>query len=76
VIFIHPGSWIPVPTTTKEEGGKKNCYPTFFSHKVQRIDNYFIFEQEQKKFGSVDERIIVIFTHKIVTKLPEIMVGE
>jgi hypothetical protein len=54
LIFIHPGSRIPDPTTPNEEG------ENFCSHKYHKIENNFIFEQVKKIILPETLRIIVL----------------
>jgi hypothetical protein len=71
------GSRIPDPkTATKERGGKKICYNFLFSHKVHKIANYFSFEVVKKKIWANFQRIIELFTQKIVTKLSKIWIRD
>ncbi len=71
-------SRIPDPKTgTKERGERKICCHTFFcSHKFHKIVNYFIFEMLKKKIWANFQRIIELFTQKIVTKLSKIWVWD
>ncbi len=69
-----PGSRIPDPkTATKERGGKKflSC-----SHKFHKIEHYFSFEVLKKNIWVNFQRIIELFTQKIVTKLSKIWVRD
>ncbi len=51
-------------------GVKKICCHTFFcSHKFHKIVNYFIFEMPKKKIWANFQRIIELFTQKIVLNL-------
>jgi hypothetical protein len=76
LIFTHPGSRIPDPkTATKERGGKKISCDTFFcSHKFHKIENYLIFEMLEKRIWANFQRIIELFTQKIVSVLSKIWV--
>jgi hypothetical protein len=68
---------IPDPkTATKEKDEKFYCCSTFFcSHKDHKIKNYFIFERAKKTLWAKNlQRIIELFTQKIVIKLLEILV--
>jgi hypothetical protein len=56
-----PGSWIPDPKTGTI------CHTFFCSHKFHKIVNYFIFEMLKKKIWANFQRIIELFTQKIVT---------
>jgi hypothetical protein len=63
-------SWIPNPKTeTKEKGEKKLLSYLFCSHKYDKVQNYFIFEQAKKKLWANLQRIIEPFNQKIVIKL-------
>ncbi len=51
-----------------DTGVKKNLLSYLFcSHKFHKIENYFIFEMPKKKNCSNFQRIIKLFTQKIVT---------
>jgi hypothetical protein len=69
-------SRIPDPKTgTKERGEKKFfCHTFLCSHKFHKIGHYFSFEVVRKKIWANFQRIIEIFTQKIVTKLSKIWV--
>ncbi len=58
-------SWIPA---TKERGEKNQLC----SHKFHKIVNYFSFEVLKKKIWANFQRIIELFTKKIVNKLLKI----
>ncbi len=79
--ILVPGSRISNPripdpkTATKERGEKKCCHTFFCSHEFQKIVNYFIFKMLKKKIRANFQRIIELFTQKIVTKLSKIWVG-
>ena len=76
-MFIpDPGSWfllIPDPgykDSNKREGLKNICCENFLgSHKFHKIVNYFSFEVLKKKMWANFQRIIELFTKKIVKKL-------
>jgi hypothetical protein len=51
------------------------CYTFFCSHKIHKIVNYFIFELLNKIWANF-QRIIDLFTQKIVTKLSKIWVWD
>ncbi len=74
LIFTHPGSQIPDPkTATKERGKKKKfCHTFLCSHKFHKNKNYFSFEVLKKKIWANFQRIIELFTQKIVTNLSKI----
>jgi hypothetical protein len=58
LIFTHPRSRIPDPKTATKESGEKNLLPYFFcSHKLHKIENYFIFEMLKKKIGPVLKKL-------------------
>jgi hypothetical protein len=70
-IFSHPGSWIK--KQQQKRGVKKNFSHTFLSsHKFHKIENYFSFEVLKKKICANFQRIIELFTKRIVTKLSKI----
>jgi hypothetical protein len=66
-----PGSRIPDPkTATKERGGKKlDVKPFYVATKFNKIVNYFSFEVLKKRIWANFQRIIELFTKKIVKKL-------
>ncbi len=67
----------PGSKNSKKEGWKKICCHTFFcSHKFHIIENYFIFEMMKKKIWANFQRIIEVFTQKIVTKLSKLWVWD
>jgi hypothetical protein len=72
-MFIpDPGSRIPDPkTATKERGEKKlGVKPFYVATKFNKIVNYnFSFEVLKKKIWANFQRIIKLFTKKIVKKL-------
>ncbi len=69
------GSWISDPKTSKKGGVKQICCHTIFcSHKFHKIVNYFIFEMLKKIMWANFQRIIELFTPKIVKKLSKIWV--
>ena len=62
---------------TKEEGEEKNLLSYFFcSHKFYRIENYFIFEKEQKKNLKQLTMHYCTFYSKIASKHSKIWVGD
>jgi hypothetical protein len=70
LIFTHPGSRIPDPKTApKKQRTKFVCHNFLCSHKFHKIANYFSFEVLKKKMWANFQRIIELFTQKIVTKL-------
>ncbi len=48
---------------------KKFCHTFLCSHKFHKIEHYFGFEVLKKKMWANFQRIIELFTQKIVTKL-------
>jgi hypothetical protein len=71
------GSLIPDPkTATKKRGEKNELSYIFCSHKFHKIKNYFIFEMLKKKIWDNFQRIIELFTQKIVIKLSKIWVWD
>ncbi len=79
-MFIpDPGSWfLPIPdpwskNSNKRERWKKINFHTFLcSHKFHKIVNYFSIEVLKKKIWANFQRIIELFTKKIVKKLLKI----
>ncbi len=86
-MFIpDPGSWflpIPDPGSRISDPGSKNsnkrerwkkisCHTFLCSHKFHKIVNYFSFEVLKKKIWANFQRIIELFTKKIVKKLLKI----
>ncbi len=69
LIFTHPGSRIPDPKTATKERGEKNLL-------FHKIANYFSFEVLKKKIWANIQRIIELFTQKIVTKLSKIWIWD
>jgi hypothetical protein len=73
LIFTHPGSRIRIPdpkTATKGTGEKNICCHTFLRrHKFYKIENFSSFEVLKKNFLANFQRIVELFTQKIVTKL-------
>jgi hypothetical protein len=59
-------SRIQDPRTATKERGEKFVVPPFLYHK---IENYFIFELAKKKIWAVLQRILELFTPKIIIKL-------
>ncbi len=63
LIFIHPGTRIPDPTTAPKEEGRKTFFSLniFSSYKYHKILNNFIFEPVKKIFLDKSLRIILYF---------------
>ncbi len=85
--ILDLGSWISDPGSRISDPGSKNsnerqgcnkiyCHTFFWSHKVHKIDLFFIFEMSKKKIWTNFQRIIELFTQKIVTKLSKIWVWD
>jgi hypothetical protein len=60
----------------KREVKKNVCHTFFCSHKFHKIENYFSFEVLKKKIWANFQRIIELFTQKIVTKLSKIWLWD
>ncbi len=86
-MFIpDPGSWflprIPdlgsrIQKQQQKRGVEKNfCHTFLCSHKFHKIEHYFSFEVLKKKIWVNFQRIIELFTQKIVTKLSKIWVRD
>jgi hypothetical protein len=67
-----PGSRIPDPKTATKERGKKKLVVIPFYVATNLIVNYFSFEVLKKKIWANFQRIIELFTKKIVKKLLKI----
>ncbi len=74
--ILNPGSRIPDPgskKSNKREGGKKIwCHTFLCSNKFHKIVHYFSFKVLKKKIWANFQRIIELFTQKIVTKLSKV----
>jgi hypothetical protein len=68
LIFTHPGSRIQ-KQQQKREVKKISSHTFLCSHKFHKIVNYFSFEMVKKKMWANFQRIIELFTKKIVKKL-------
>jgi hypothetical protein len=70
LIFTHPGSRIPDPkTATKERGEKKIVVITFFvATNFAKFNIILFLKCQTKKCGPIFQRIIEVFTQKIVMK--------
>ncbi len=65
-----PGSRIPDPKTAMKDIGEKNLLSYLFFGVINFTKfNYFIFEMSKKKIWANFQRIIELFTQKIVFKL-------
>ncbi len=75
--YFYP-SWTPDPKSATKKGVIKICWDTepFCGHKFHKIKNYFIFEMLKKKIWAKYQRIIELFTQKIVIKLSKIWVWD
>ncbi len=82
LIFTHPGSRILDPDPGSKNSNKRDGWKKFFchnflcSHKFHKIANYFSFEGLKKKIWPNFQRIIELFTQKIVNKLSKIWVWD
>jgi hypothetical protein len=79
--MFYLGSWILIFVHTRsriqkraKKGGMKTKLLSYLvcSHKYHKIDNYYIFELVKKKCRPILQRIIELFTPKIVIKLSKI----
>jgi hypothetical protein len=78
-MFIRdPGSRIPDLKKQQKRGVKQKLVVILFfcSHKFHKIEYYYIFEMLKKKIWAKFQRIIEVFTQKIVTKLSKIWVWD
>jgi hypothetical protein len=73
---FYPSRILDPKTATKERGEKNCCHTFFYSHKFNKIVNYFMFEMLNKKIWANFQRIIDLFTQKIFTKLSKIWVWD
>jgi hypothetical protein len=71
LIFTYPGSRIQ-KRQQKGRVKKISCHTFLCSHKFHKIENYFSFEVLKKKIWANFQRIIELFTQKIVTKVSKI----
>ncbi len=70
-----PGSRIPDPKTATKERGEKNLVKPFYvATNFTKLNIIFSFEVLKKKIWANFQRIIELFTQKIVTKLSKIWV--
>ncbi len=80
LIFTHPGSRISDPgskNSNKREGWKKICCYNFLcSHKFHKIAHYFSFDVLKKKIWANFQRIIELFTQKIVNNFSKIWIWD
>ncbi len=76
--LTHHGSRIPDHGSRiqkqQQKRGAKICHTFFCSYKFHTIVNYFIFEMLKKKIWANFQRILELFTQKIVTELSKIWV--
>ncbi len=72
MLIPDPGS----KNSNERQGWKKNLSYLFFGAKNFTKLNYFIFEMLKKKIWANFQRIIELFTQKIVTKLSKIGVWD
>jgi hypothetical protein len=78
LIFTHPVSRIPDPKTATKERGEKNyvVIPFFVTTNFTKLNIIKFFEIPNKKFLASFQRIIELFTQKIVTMLSKIWVWD
>jgi hypothetical protein len=72
LIFTHPGSRIQKQQQKERSEKKISCHTFLCSHKFHKIVNYFSFKLLKKKIWANFQRIIELFTKKIVKKLLKI----
>ncbi len=76
LIFTHPGSRISDPgsknSNKRDRWQKISCNYFLCSHKFHKIDYFFCFEVLKKKIWAKFQRILELFTKKIVKKLLKI----
>jgi hypothetical protein len=82
LIFTHPGSRISDPGSWIQKQQQRRGVKIFFchillcSHQFHKIENYFSFEVLKKKIWAYFQRIIELFTQKIITKHSKIWVWD
>jgi hypothetical protein len=71
------GSWIPdLKNSNERQGWKKLAViPFFWSHKFHKIELFYFWNVDEKIWANF-QRIIELFTQKIVTKLSKIWVWD
>jgi len=76
LISTHPGSRIPDPKTATKERGEKNLdvKPFLCSHKFHKIAHYFRIDVLMKKIWANFQRVIELFTKKIVNKISKLWI--
>jgi hypothetical protein len=72
--FTHPGSRIQ-KQTTKERGKKFFCHTFFVATNFTKLQ-IILFFMLKKKIWSICQKIIELFTQKIVTKFSKIWVWD
>jgi hypothetical protein len=72
--YPDPGSRIPDPKTATEERSEKKfvIIPFYVATNFTKLKFFFSFEVLKKKIWANFQRIIELFTQKIVTKLSKI----
>jgi hypothetical protein len=78
---VYPWSWfLPIPDpkiATKERGGKQICCHTFYvATNFTKLKIIFVLKCWRKKIWANFQRIIELFTQKIVTKISKIWVWD
>jgi hypothetical protein len=82
LIFTNPGSRISDPGSRiqkqqQKRGMKKiSCHNFLCSHKFHKIAHYFSFDVLKKKIWANFQRIVEIFTQKIVNKLSKLWIWD
>ncbi len=77
LIFTHPGSRIPDPKTATKERGEKNLLSYIFLYpQISQNVKLFYFWTAEKKILGKFQRIIELFTQKVVTKLSKTWVWD
>jgi hypothetical protein len=72
------GSWIPAPKTATKERGEKKFFviPFYVATNFTNLNIILVLKCWRKKFLANFQRIIELFTQKIVTKLSKIWVWD
>jgi hypothetical protein len=74
---VYPGSRISDPKTATRERCEKNCCHNFScSHKFHKIEYSFMLKCWRRKIWANFQKIIELFTQKIVSKFSKIWVWD
>ncbi len=76
LIFSHPGSRIPDPKTATKERGEKKFVVIAFYVATNFTKLHFSFDVLKKKIRANFQRIIELFTQKIVNKVSKIWIWD